>query len=87
MSDTPWPGHEQYMLAHPCPTCRASIGQPCNAPNKPRHPWHARRQDAGIRHYNRDIRNAPWPEERVPGHRYDTAGYHPPTPTPVEVYS
>lgn len=33
---------------------------------------HAARQDAGIRHRQRDIGNAPWAEDRVPGQRYDT---------------
>lgn len=69
---TPWPSAEQYMLAHRCPTCRADPGAPCTAPNKPGHPWHAARQDAGIRHYMRDAGRAPWPEDREPGARYDT---------------
>ncbi len=34
MSVTPWPPLVAYALAHPCPTCRAEPGQPCNAPNK-----------------------------------------------------
>jgi hypothetical protein len=33
---------------------------------------HAARQDAGMRHYRRDVGNAPWPEEREPGGRYDS---------------
>ncbi len=69
---TPWPSSEAYMLAHPCTRCGADIGQPCTAPNKADHPWHAARQDAGIRHYRRDVGRAPWPEDRVPGERYDT---------------
>lgn len=33
---------------------------------------HLPRQDAGDRHRGRDIRNAPHPEDRIPGQRYDT---------------
>lgn len=33
---------------------------------------HATRQQAGARHKSRDIGNAPWPEDREPGKRYDT---------------
>ncbi|OEJ21856.1 hypothetical protein AR457_39885 [Streptomyces agglomeratus] len=33
---------------------------------------HSTRQSAGSRHRSRDIGNAPWPEDRVPGRRYDT---------------
>ncbi len=40
----------------------------------PSHRMHTPRQDAGIRHYNRDVARAPWSEERVPGRRYDTLG-------------
>ena len=35
---------------------------------------HAVRQDAGMRHKRRDVGNAPWMDERVPGQRYDTLG-------------
>lgn len=35
---------------------------------------HATRQDAGRRHYERDLAAAPWPEDREPGRRYDTLG-------------
>ncbi len=70
--DTPWPSSEEYMLAHRCTRCGAAIGQPCNAPNKPDHPWHAPRQDAAIRHYRRDVGRAPWSEDREPGRRYDS---------------
>lgn len=44
---------------------------------------HARRQDAGQRHRDRDEQRAPAPEDRVPGRRYDTLGEHwqdPPEP-------
>lgn len=40
----------------------------------PLHRLHATRQDAGSRHRARDIGKAPWPEDRVPGQRYDTLG-------------
>ncbi|WP_308299835.1 hypothetical protein [Streptomyces sp. CJ_13] len=33
---------------------------------------HAERARAGLRHRSRDIGAAPWPEDRVPGTRYDT---------------
>lgn len=33
---------------------------------------HAARSDAGRRHYYQDVGNAPWPEDREPGKRYDT---------------
>lgn len=35
---------------------------------------HARRQDAGQRHYRRDVGRAPWAEDREPGRRYDSLG-------------
>lgn len=35
---------------------------------------HATRQDAGLRHYRRDIGRAPWAEDRDPGRRYDSLG-------------
>lgn len=38
----------------------------------PAHRMHLARQDVGARHYWRDVGNAPWPEDRVPGCRYDT---------------
>ncbi|MFD3728786.1 hypothetical protein [Streptomyces sp. NPDC058671] len=82
-----------YALAHPCPTCKAAAGTPCDAPRKqtalqrvdktvrllgrepkshdPLHLLHTRRQDAGARHLNRDIGNAP-EEDRVPGRSYST---------------
>ncbi|MFB6665917.1 zinc finger domain-containing protein [Streptomyces parvus] len=40
----------------------------------PLHRLHTTRQDAGSRHRARDIGKAPWPEDRVPGQRYDTLG-------------
>ena len=33
---------------------------------------HKTRQQAGATHKRRDIGNAPWPEDREPGKRYDT---------------
>jgi hypothetical protein len=33
---------------------------------------HLQRSKAGVRHRARDIGAAPWPEERIPGARYDT---------------
>jgi hypothetical protein len=33
---------------------------------------HKTRQQAGANHKRRDIGNAPWPEDRIPGQRYDT---------------
>lgn len=68
---------QSYTLAHPCPTCHARPGQPCAAPRKaraadPAHRYHLTRQSAGIRHYTRDVRRAPWPEQRVTGERWDS---------------
>jgi hypothetical protein len=34
--------------------------------------FHAPRVDVGQRHKGKDIGTAPWPEERIPGLRYDT---------------
>lgn len=50
---------------------RAQLGQPPQEPN-PLHLLHATRLDAGGRHRDRDIGAAPWPEDRIPGRRYDT---------------
>jgi hypothetical protein len=41
-------------------------------------PQHGTRQDAGHRHYLRDLGKAPWPEAREPGRCYSTI---PPRPT------
>jgi hypothetical protein len=38
------------------------------------HRMHGPRQDAGRRHYRRDVGAAPWWEDREPGRRYDTLG-------------
>jgi hypothetical protein len=74
----PWPPAHAYALAHRCPTCRAEPGQPCDAPRKqaggPERALHSPRQDAGIRHYNRDVAAAPDAGEREPGRRYDSLG-------------
>ncbi|MCK9895229.1 hypothetical protein [Frankia sp. AgB32] len=79
----PWPPLHAYAVAHRCPTCKADPGQPCDAPRKtagatreptPESLLHAARQDAGIRHYNRDVAAAPWEEDREPGQRYDSLG-------------
>ena len=67
-----FPGLSVYALAHRCTTCGAAPGVPCTAPNKWPGVAHAARQDAGYRHYRRDVGKAPWPEDRVPGQRYDT---------------
>jgi len=40
----------------------------------PAHRMHATRQQAGLRHKRRDAVRAPWPEDREPGHRYDSLG-------------
>jgi hypothetical protein len=71
MTATTWPSTEQYALAHRCSTCGAAPGEPCNAPRKGGRS-HVAGQDAGVRHYKRDIGRAPWPEDRVPGKRYDS---------------
>lgn len=52
---------------------RARTGQP-QVEWDPMPLIHARRQDAGRRHRERDEQNAPRPKDRVPGQRYDTLG-------------
>lgn len=68
---TPWPTADQYTIAHRCPTCRAEPGDPCII-RRGQRTFHCARQDAGMRHYRRDVGRAPWPEDRTPGERYDT---------------
>lgn len=48
----------------------AMFGVPYEEPPLSR--LHKARQQAGARHYRRDVGNAPWPEDREPGRRYDT---------------
>lgn len=51
---------------------RSELGlAPCDTRNEE---THAARHAAGRRHYRRDVSNAPWPEDRIPGRRYDTLG-------------
>lgn len=52
---------------------REQAGQP-PLETDPLHLMHTRRIDVGSRHRDRDIAAAPWPEDRVPGRRYDTLG-------------
>ena len=54
------------MLSERCPTCRAEPGVECNY-KRPGGRFRTTRQDLGIAHKNRDMGNAPWMEERVPG--------------------
>jgi hypothetical protein len=70
---TPWPTIEAYGLAHRCPTCQAAPGADC-VMKRPKHGarMHTTREDRGAAHYYRDIGRAPWPEDRMPGRRYDT---------------
>lgn len=71
--DSGFPTHDEYALGHRCPTCGAHPWQPCTAPRLPDPgAMHATRHDAGSRHRDRDVAAAPWPEDRVPGRRYDT---------------
>ncbi|MGY3845277.1 hypothetical protein ACWV2X_08535 [Streptomyces hydrogenans] len=42
--------------------------------SEPSEALHMTRQTVGIRHRQRDIAAAPWPEDRIPGQRYDTLG-------------
>jgi hypothetical protein len=89
MDTTPWPPLHAYALAHRCPACKARPGEQCNAPQKQAavdrstadgvsvpESWrlHTARQDAGRRHYGRDVARAPWAEDREPGRRYDSLG-------------
>lgn len=50
---------------------REQVGQP-PLKTDPLHLMHVARVDAGSRHQDRDVARAPWPEDRVPGRRYDT---------------
>jgi hypothetical protein len=50
---------------------REQVGQP-QVEWHPSQLIHARRQDAGRRHRDRDELQAPWPKDREPGRRYDT---------------
>jgi len=52
---------------------REKVGQP-PLETDPLRLMHVRRVDAGSRHLDRDVAAAPWPEDRVPGLRYDTLG-------------
>ena len=73
MTTQPWPPLHAYALAHRCTTCKANPGEQCNAPQKQTaanrsaasgvnvpESWrmHATRQDAGRRHYGRDVGRA-----------------------------
>jgi hypothetical protein len=52
---------------------RSELGLSLTAP-EPITLLHKTRQQAGARHYRRDIGNAPWADEREAGKRYDTLG-------------
>lgn len=76
---TAFPPLHEYALAHTCSRCQALAGTECTAPRKARHEnplWrlHRARQNTGAAHYRRDVESAPWPEDRIPGQRYDTLG-------------
>lgn len=69
------PPMEAYTLARRCPRCHADPGEPCNYRGSRSTMYsHAPRITAGIRHYNRDVGRAPWPEDRESGRRYDSLG-------------
>jgi hypothetical protein len=61
---------DEYTLSKHCPTCGAGPGHPCNRKNGPGS--HTTRTTLGLRHRNRDVAKAPWPEDRVPGTNYST---------------
>ncbi|MGW0315407.1 zinc finger domain-containing protein [Streptomyces flavidovirens] len=75
-----FPSHYAYALARACPQCKAAPGQPCTAPRRvaehtdPLNRLHLARQDAGMRHYHRDVGSAPDERGRVPGRQYGTLG-------------
>lgn len=83
-SGTPWPGMEEYALVYSCPVCKAEPGTICDAPRKQKRApstysvnsgpraLHSSRISLGIARYNKDVGNAPWPEDREPGKRYDS---------------
>ena len=60
---THWPPIDDYIAAHPCPNCKAAAYVPCTIS---RGTQHSTRQDRGIRHYSKDVGNAPWGEDRIP---------------------
>lgn len=81
---TPWPSSYEYAMANPCPTCKAEPGVECDAPRKraeqerngsdPLWRLHATRQARGRSHRAQDVAAAPFPEDRIPGQRYDSLG-------------
>jgi hypothetical protein len=76
---TPWPPTDAYTVAHKCPTCIAEPGEPCTirarqGTRNGERRFHVARADRGARRFRRDRAKAPWPEDRVPGKRYDSLG-------------
>ena len=62
----------QYVMGQICPVCGASPGQPCEMKRNKHRFCHHGRFDLGLRHRQRDIGKAPWPEERDPEVDYST---------------
>jgi hypothetical protein len=70
---TQWPDSSAYTLAQHCSRCGSNPGEVCRSPRtRVALHGHAARQDAGWRHYRRDLARAPWLEDWVPGVRYDS---------------
>lgn len=72
-----FPPLSDYVIAQHCATCTAAPWTDCAAPRKARRHHrtdrqHSRRQLAGMAHYNSDVSQAPWLEDRVPGRSYGT---------------
>lgn len=62
----------EYDLGRECPVCHAAVGVRCTVDGHANRPAHARRSDAGDRHWFRDAGETPYPEDREPGRCYST---------------
>lgn len=67
---------EDYIAAQTCPRCHAQPGQQCAGAHSATYARtggsHLPRVDRAIAHYNRDVGNAPWPDEREAARCYST---------------
>ena len=75
-SEAPFAPLAEYVAAQSCPTCKARPGEPCvmRIGTRKYREYHLPRYDRGRAHYQRDFKNAPWPEDREPGKCYSTIG-------------
>jgi hypothetical protein len=63
---------EEYTMYEKCPQCKAQPGYPCVRRDTKDAFFHVSRGDKGNRHYNKDVGNAPWREDRIDGMCYST---------------